>query len=346
MQNKQEAKGVYIFHPVKGKCRLNCIFCLKNDSSREEIKNAIKDEINALKEYSKKFVLKKIHLSGNDLLDFVNVPKLIEIIKKELQSSEITFSFETHGIGLTKEYLIKLVESGVRSFGFPLYAPKAELHDKIVGYNGAFNYIKGLLKTIKENENHFKSKGVNFRINSLILKQNQEYLPHLIYYLKDFTSEIISIMLALPSHDEVTLKYHPHFQDCYPDLSNLKDKLIDTIKLSKKYHLELILFNIPFCLFYDGTLKNIGYFRSNIAEIYSLKEANNLRQNRELNAFKLVLVNECKKCTFFSQCSGIYQVYVKNELFKPKPITLSNILTHLKIATFLNNPLFLANKKR
>lgn len=171
---------------VTNRCNFNCPGCSSNspeytrknnrklkEISLEDFKRII-DEVAGFKPF--------IYLNGGEP---TLRPDLIEMIKY-VKSKKLVCSFTSNGSLLTPKFLEELVKAKLDFLSVSIDGPK-EFHDKIRGFNGAFERAVSSLNNLKSLKEKYKVDYPHVRLASIIYPEdlnNSRYIVNLAKELK------------------------------------------------------------------------------------------------------------------------------------------------------------------
>ncbi|MGE6742959.1 hypothetical protein ACQKGC_22055 [Allorhizobium pseudoryzae] len=122
-------------------------------------------------------------------------------------------------------------------WGIPLYASRAELHDEIVGKQGAFDRLRRSLSLLL-------SGGAAIELRTVVMKQNWYDLPKLAKYVAARLPFIDRwALMQLENIGFGRMNWQKSFQDTSADFGAL-DRAID---IASARGVETTLFNFPLC---------------------------------------------------------------------------------------------------
>ncbi|MEM2116102.1 MAG: radical SAM protein [Candidatus Woesearchaeota archaeon] len=295
-------------------CMLDCVFCKTISQNSESVNFDIKrkqaiSELEKLENISKTHKIRILEISGNDPCEYEELADLVKIIKERYNPVEIQLS--THGLKFTNfEFLKKVINAGVNAFKIPLYGASPEIHDAVVQHSGAFGELILVLKYLKEI--YQENPKIKIRINTAIVKENQDNIDMLIYFIKklNFISEYYLHFAGFVPKKESFLEHTPN-------IDKLRLRFPYFLKLAEKLNINLTLLDIPKCIFnYELPNERVRFINPPIGAYYhfSLKD-------KELPIYlQKTKPEQCNSCIYFSECPGFYKTYIEFNLFQPKPI--------------------------
>lgn len=320
-------------------CNLKCRFCYYGDPAKIKEKDPSLEEI--------KNQLKKAHELGARDVDFCGGeptlrPDFPEILKYTKFLGYRIISVTTNGQRMAdKDYVKKLVESGLNDCLFSLEGYDSKTHDYLTRVPGSFNRIIQAIKSVKE-------IGITLRINTTVTKENYKVLE-----------KFAELLVKLKPDSVNFIKFNPWDVACnsagellprYSEMAPLLKKAIDILnphvpKVSVRY--------FPMCFMqgYEKHVSNNLNLRWDIDEwgmhstqysmekkslkyyLKLMKKATKripllLRVKPSLNFNKwfteltvknlYIKLPQCKNCRYFYICDGVDRVYP--EIYDTKEI--------------------------
>lgn len=301
-------------------CKNKCIFCspLKLPYVGKTIANKIaKEELKKLDYLKKNKNIQSIIISGNDPIEYHDLIGFLRNIKK---ITDIGVFFQSHCIDFENlDYLKEVLDVDVvRSIQVPIYGHNEKIHDSITQNPGSFKSIMMALENLK------KMNFNNVQFNTLILKQNEDYIPELFSFLLKFGYKINASLPCIPSFNG---KYLDRYLKNVPDLNKVSEGL-KKVKDSMTNLDRISLIDIPFCIAHFG-LNNTG-FSNNLNhkahkgyEHFKNKYTDILIIGKEvIPRYRILSKSElCKNCILDDRCFGITIPYVDLGHFKSKPLS-------------------------
>lgn len=152
-------------------CNAKCKMCgLSGYINGSDKKRRVKLTLDAIKNTIvdlKKMGCNQLTLSGGEP---TLSPNLIEIISFATKN-DIQVALNTNGYLLNKEYIYKLIESGLKIFTFSVDSPIEKQHDEIRGLKGCYKNIVNSIDIINDYNEKSNNK-VYVLINCVLLKEN------------------------------------------------------------------------------------------------------------------------------------------------------------------------------
>ncbi len=258
-------------------CNSKCIMCPQIERILPRYKecSTILDIVN-LKN------INEIGITGGEPTTDIN--RLIELLKKIAKKSpKIKVHILTNGRcfadinNVMKMISLKDVQI---SYGIPLYSDVAEIHDYIVGVDGAFK------ETLQGIYNLGKYKQ-NIEIRTVILKQNYMQLKDLAVFIYRNIPFINHVVL-------MGMEYHGNAEINYDliaiDPIEYKQELFESVREYVRYNLNIDIYNIPLCLV-DKRIRK--FCRDSIS------------------TWKKIYLPQCELCKCKNKCSGVFETSFK-----------------------------------
>ncbi len=260
-----------LFLYIDGPCLNNCLFCKHKDESFSDLfKIILKLKSNL------RIKTRKLCIIGNEPLLHPEIEEIVRLARKYgFRKIEIM----TSGNLLSdKVFCAKLIKAGARSFSFPLFAAKEDVHDFIVGRQGAFYGVTRAIKNI------LSLRGEVF-IHTNLLRQNIDHLKD----LENFVEKQLSLpFVILP----VRPKSAPmEFREIMPSY----DEVIKKLKGINS------LVGFPLCVVkhVQKDLLKSGKEISDSMKLYFLDQ-------------KFSKLKTCVGCRQYNKCSGFAKEYVED----------------------------------
>lgn len=183
------------------------------------------------------------------------------------------------------QQIASLSNYGEIIFGIPLYAASAEVHDQLVGSQGAFrDTVTGLINA--------GNSGIPIELRIIPTKLNYQQIPALV----EFSARVFSSLSQISIMNlEPTGWAKKNWLDLYMSPDLYADKLTDAIKFSKLSRIPVALFNYPRC-----------HLPEKIRQ-FSVKS---------ISDWKNYYPDECKDCLEKLACGG-YFTSTNGERFDP-----------------------------
>lgn len=275
------------------KCNLKCLFC-----STYNRKESDWISIKSVKQIIDKAIKNKawvISFSGGEPTLY---PHIIEAVEYSRKKGIKFIQIITNGIK-TRDYKFskKLIKAGLNEVKFSLHSINKKIHDKIVGYDGAFDSI---LKSVE----NFNKLGIKIAFNFAINKLNYKELPVFTELMHRYSITGFCFMF---SFYEGNMLNNPSISVSYSDVLPYLKTTLKYIKQKKILIETKMLNNFPPCvipeyidLISDWKLDNNIY-----SKIYdNRKNKNNPSSSRKTK------IKACRKCLYNKLCNGIDNGYL------------------------------------
>lgn len=153
-------------------CNNKCLFCLDKDAQNGSVIS--REEIIADFEKGRQLGIKRVILSGGDPTIH---PEFLSIVQKAKTMQYTHIQVITNGrMFAYRDFLQKVLESGVDEITFSFHGHNAKLHDSLTQVKGSFNQsLQGLY-------NALRAKGVIISIDVVVNKLNVVYLSKILEY--------------------------------------------------------------------------------------------------------------------------------------------------------------------
>ncbi len=164
---------------VPSTCDNCCVFCSGRDGSEHGIEHRqagagaeLERTLKLLRPAIEAASRVDVSMTGRDALAMPDIAALARRIRQEPHIGRLTAV--SPGCRLTDERLVtRLKEAGVDSVVMTVLGPEAVIHDRVAGKKGAY---RDLLRSIR----NLKEAGIDWELNSVIVRQNLRFLPRTI----------------------------------------------------------------------------------------------------------------------------------------------------------------------
>lgn len=175
-------------------CNIACTFCMVEDvltvlpgTSLEEFRNAVADG-------SKLEGVSRIIFSGGEVTLSRQLPAYAEFARSLPGIEHVRI--QTNATRLAKrKYLDTLVQAGIDEFFVSFHAPDAELYDRIVQRDGAFDSIIGGIENIA-------AAGAGLTTNTAIVADNYRRLEEIVELIAPYSPQSMEFWNYWPRADE------------------------------------------------------------------------------------------------------------------------------------------------
>ena len=275
------------------KCNCNCIFCSLGHKLKEDKRVKSWSEIKKDIEYAKKSGAKHVSFSGGEPTIRPSIFKSIEYAK-ELGFD--TIEVQTNGRLLYyKEFVQKLLDSGVTRFLISIHAHNSELGDFLMCAKGAWEQaVKGI--------RNLKSMGMdNIRFSVVLCKYNFKLLPEIIDFLLQFNAVGYHMGFVIPDGYALNRKdIIPRMKEVMPYVKKAVRKVIDSGS-------EAWVYSIPYCLL-QGQEHVIAELGTSDTILKAPDFEASIQKNRRKYRYK---AESCRQCRYDPICIGVWKNYVK-----------------------------------
>lgn len=283
-------------------CRCNCLFC-KAGSKQHDMEKNISSELAKLKRImADGHNIECVDISGNDPLEYLQLPSLIQEIKTMTGAEDIVLA--THGMSLKNiDLLNELIDAGVSSIRIPIYGHTATIHDSVTDCEGSFLDIMNAFRNLRTK---------NLRrmiISTLVVFQNQSSLKELFYLFSKmfFATEFHVGFAGFVPNSSIS----PNF---IPDIAKLRETLSSDLKYLASKKLNYQVYDLPYCI------SEVEISRQNICVPYRSYEHFNLSEYQKPIYLQKTKSSVCGSCKYDSVCEGFYKTYHDAGKFDFKPI--------------------------
>jgi len=256
------------------KCNHYCLMCSEPPQTAND-DYLISDNMKIIELLDKD--LEVIGISGGEpTLLGDNFIKIVKKIREELP--ETTIRVLTNGRAYTNEKFVKELADVAGEYlvsEIPLYNAYYAKHDYIVqARNAFFETIEGFYNCAKH--------GLRTDVRIVISKQNYNDLDDLIYFIYKNIPFVEHI--ALMGLEYIGFAVN-NIRDIHISPLEYKEQLKDAIHLSRKYSLNVSIYNLPLCLVHEDVRR---YAQQSISD------------------WKNEFSDVCNGCDMRDQCSGMF----------------------------------------
>ncbi len=256
------------------KCNHYCLMCSEPPQTAND-DYLISDNLKIIELLDKD--LEVIGISGGEpTLLGDNFIKIVKKIREELP--ETTIRVLTNGRAYTNEKFVKELADVAGEYlvsEIPLYNAYYAKHDYIVqARNAFFETIEGFYNCAKH--------GLRTDVRIVISKQNYNDLDDLIYFIYKNIPFVEHI--ALMGLEYIGFAVN-NIRDIHVSPLDYREQLKDAIHLSRKYSLNVSIYNLPLCLVHEDVRR---YAQQSISD------------------WKNEFSDVCDGCAVKDQCSGMF----------------------------------------
>lgn len=277
-------------------CNNSCIFCTRpNDASMPNVWGYVEDKstkqiFNELAEARKQF--NGVILTGGEPAirrDFFEI--LQKCVDLGFEKISIQTNARKFADKMFAEKTIKIL--GDRAdFYVSFHSHRKELFNKLSGTNAYDEALTGLKNLLSLSE--------QVRTNTVVMKPNYKELPEIAKFLCDLGVKEIEFMFVHPNGMAWVNR-----KQIVPRIENTIPFVKKAIDIAEENKAKATVIRFPLCLLNDYAKKSAEFFlpRRMIIE----------------NPKVRILEKICKRCKYFSRCSGIWANYLKMFDFEFKP---------------------------
>ncbi|MFW6014415.1 MAG: radical SAM protein, partial [Candidatus Nanoarchaeia archaeon] len=259
-------------------CNQDCVFCNTDKNAQNLILNEdeLYEKLKNLKERGVNYLIisgKEPTLSSS-LTNYINYAKQLGYKKVELQTNAITFSSSKN---------LKIAQDITDVF-ISLHAHNDELSTKITKTPGSFfRTIEGIKNLQKQN--------VKISINLVINSENYKELLQITKFIHKLNPDMLVFSFVAETYKT---KDNPYI---IPRLTDTIPYIKDALKYCEKKKINYRISGrcgVPICMLEEFKEQHDEYKGPNTG----------------LNTNDKLKPNQCKKCTYYDSCSGLWQQYV------------------------------------
>ncbi len=303
-------------------CRNKCVFCGEGTRmGQKEADILAQRELGKLKSIKDPGQVMSIHVSGGDPIEYHDFLGLLRRIK---ELTNIKVSLFSHCMAFEDySFLKEALDIGVISFiQIPVYGHNAEVHDSVTRNPGSFDSAMRAIRNLR------RLSFSNLRVQSLLLRQNQEHIRELFAFNSGLAPEMSFMLPCIPS---MKREYMKAYADNAPDLGKVSSSLReagDEFAASGARNM-VYFFDIPFCVSGFGP-ENTGFSNElekkapRAYEYLELEKSNVDRKiigSETIPSYRLLSKTlECRGCIYQDVCHGIQLPYIDLGLFRARPI--------------------------
>ncbi len=268
---------------VGNQCNNNCIMCtqIRPSFSNAEARQKMHSKKDLLKQIKEARNEPAIVFTGGEPTMRQDIFELIEAVKSAFPMKRICML--TNGRMLAyKGYGKELEKIGLNEIIIPLHGHNAALHDFISQTEGSFAQTVQGIKNIRKSRMTTELRVVVHRLNYV-------YLPHIASFIAKqmpFVDRIVFLYFdAIGSGALNRERLAVSFKQVVPFLAKAFDRLGRTREKARLYH-------FPQCIL-PKSLRKAVY-------------------GRTVEMTRIFFKPECRECTYFSKCPGIWKTYKRN----------------------------------
>jgi len=286
-------------------CNQRCLHCFNSDEFRSANKDLKFKTVAETLFKMRKEGYNWLSILGGEPTVYPDIFKVISLAKNLGYKRILTFS---NGQKYSDELFVKrMKEAGLTDTVISVFGHKPELHETVTCVPGSFEKI---MKAI----DNLKNEKVGIMILLVLNALNYKYFPEIVEF---FLNKGIKRYMFFALKYQGRMTYDEAIEKMAVKLSVAFSKIDEVYEIFKKKNLKFPkIVHVPPCILprYVKYLDN-----------YSTKPASMLCQDKELTNIKkahndLVFKQTCRKCIYYSGCSGFDAGYAKlfgDDEFKP-----------------------------
>lgn len=282
---------------VQNACNSECTFCIVDAAIwTRAIPQA---EIESILDDHRDIVPNRVNFHGGeptiraDLIDIVR-----SVRSRGYGTSEI--SVQTNGRRLADlGYAQALIDAGVNLLVVSLHGHNARIQDETSRRTGSF-------REAVEGIRNARALGCAVRTNSVVARNNYQYLPELVDLLAELDVNVVNISALHTASQAVT----ETFLEVVPHYSNVRSHLVEAVQRAERHGIPVILEGFPLCVYPESVERHLHllrdqerirmYFRGKVIEDYDVY----------MDRIHRTRGPPCEGCTLREKCAGAYREYV------------------------------------
>jgi len=270
------------------RCENRCQFCSQPPNEREDAYLYRSASLALLNYHSSEF----IGLSGGEPTinrhGFITLLKQLNEFNNQTPLHILSNGRSFADLEFTKQVTTECQQRNV-VWGIPLYGHRSELHDRLVGAQGAFVLtMNGILNLL--------SCGQYIELRIIPVRENLGQLPDILNFLLYSFAPlgIISIMQLEPKGWA-----RNNYADLFVPVSEQNEYLEHAVQLAERHHQPIRLFNYPLCL---------------------LKKSLRTYTCQSISDWKNYYPEDCVRCSQKPMCGGFFTSATNAYLERVKPL--------------------------
>lgn len=303
-------------------CNNNCRFCCVSDQRGFNLDTS---KVKELIRSAKKYRVKKLVFTGGEPTMRKDIFQLVSYASK-LNFKDILVI--TNGRRLSyKQFFDKLVENGLTSVCFSIPDTRREIYEHLTHVKGSF------LQLMRALDN---ARSYNLLISTItvINKLNYKYLPEITWFLVDFKErfdKFFSEFIFINPTDNAW-KYR---DELVPRISDVAKYVHKSLDIARDNGLRLNVEAIPFCYMkgYENNIVELNMAKRRV--FFDSGKGADFSYNENRKLMGKSKGKDCKKCSYYFLCEGIWNGYVDIYGFgelNPYTNKVKNKLLQLSIA--------------
>ena len=219
--------------------------------------------------------------------------RLLEVVRTARQRGVPFVELQSNAILIDEKYALELATVGVTSAFISLLSERADLHDELAGYPGAFERcilgIQALLRV-----------GIHVTLNPVIARKTQERLVAYVRFVGTNLKGIRFISLsAVQPHGRARENL-----DLLPDYQQLAQVVPQAIAVAKEYGIEVLnpYCGLPVCIGWNKQLEHC-------VEVLEASQKDHRETFNISNHGDKSKGAACQWCVYRTQCGGAWHAY-------------------------------------
>ncbi len=265
--------------PINSICNQQCIFCSAEYRMKTNPSIPLKIIFQQILEKDN-----YIQISGGEPLLDKNLFKILAFIRKIKPNTFI--ELQTNWV-LLKNKLDKLQKYDVNLYNvnYPSHIEKI---------NDIITWLKWSLKLREQWMKEVIKRGLNLRINIIIVRQNYKTLPQMMDYIQEnfewFERIQFSFVKVMGWADK-------NWKDVVPSYEEASEYIIEALKKAINYNFKVDIDHIPLCFLWPYWRYHVDY----------KKKVNN---EKGVYLLEKIYINKCSWCKLKQYCSGYRKDYL------------------------------------
>ena len=219
--------------------------------------------------------------------------RLLDVVRTARQRGVPFVELQSNAILIDEQYAVELATAGVTSAFISLLSERADLHDELTDYPGAFERcifgIRALLQV-----------GIHVTLNPVIARQTQDRLISYIHFVGTKLEGIRFISLsAVQPHGRARDNL-----DLLPDYKQLAQTVPQAIAVAKEYGIEVLnpYCGLPVCIGWNDQLD----YCVEVVEALDKERHSIFNISNQGDKSKGAV---CQWCVYRSKCGGAWHAY-------------------------------------
>ncbi len=281
------------------RCSNRCSFCYQLGwrAGEEQLADPSLESLVGKLEWGRKNGYDSVGFSGGEPTVRKDFP---DLVRKARELGYGRVALTTNGRRFAdREYASRLLDAGVDSIGWSLHGPDAEIHDALVGRDGAFEQATEGMKNVAE-----LAAGLHRRIDqnlfTLVNKKNHHRLTETCRVGRSFGIKLMILQPVIYAKGNLTLAA----EHALPlDLVIKAVRKAATVGVGEEWFVKL--FNLPPCFFPDD-LEGFEHQRYPV-DVFRYQERAKAGESRVVPGQGYLRLDRCAECLLDEFCPGLHQ---------------------------------------